>query len=513
MIIISKEFIVKYNGDILGIRNKLDIEIEIELLSPNYAIVSINNEQDLENLIRCEEIEQIEEPLILKPQDVEGFINTGISNFKNRSNLTGKGTIIGIVDSGIDYNLPVFKDDTNNSKIIYYWDQTDSNFNDGQFYGRIYNNQEINAAISGIKEIPVSTLSNHGNIVAGTCSFIANKANLIVVKVGRSDKDNLATSIDVIRAMKFIMAKALELNMPLTINLSYGTSYTDHRGDTLFEKYIDELCMLWKTNIVVCAGNDRNSGRHKNIKIYNDKKIIKFQIDEGEQLIDIDISNYVKGYCKVYLISPLKTRTNSLSARNRSIKNKIGSSKVRGFYGKNIKIQLIGSDVVVPGIWKLVIEPIEYAEGDLDIYMNSINSCNNNTRFLNPCENLTVMAPATCENVITVGSYNPKNDEESLFSSIGDRSVGVEKPDILAPGESIYCEFLEDNNSVFSGTSISSAYVSGVCSLMQQWGVVNDNDRYLYGEKLKQILIDSCRKSKGNRHLEYGHLNLYNLKY
>ncbi|MEG0855483.1 MAG: S8 family serine peptidase [Terrisporobacter sp.] len=514
MVIIDNEVIVKYNGDILKI--KKDLRIEIELLSPIYAIVSYTDKYDLDNLSKYNEIEKIEKPFILKPQDVDGFLNTGISNFKNRSNLTGRGTIIGVIDSGIDYTLPVFKDDENNSKILYYWDQTINSIDNKYHYGRVYDNVEINNAIRNKNNIAISELSNHGTIVCGTCAFIANKAKLIVVKIGRNRKDNAATSIAVIRGMKFILAKALELNMPVTINLSYGSTETSHRGNTLFEEYIDDLCLLWKTNIVISAGNEKHRSRHKSVDIEEHKKIIKFEVGENEKSLNLDIWNYVNGTYKAYLISPLKIRTNSISLNNKIVKNKMGSTKVRGFYDENINIQLIGDNIIESGIWKLVIEPLDKVKGNIDIYMNSIAELSNSTRFVNPSTNLTLTSPSTAERVISVGSYNPKSDEESLFSGEGDKHIGLEKPDILAPGESIVCEFLDDNRNTYSGTSISAAYVTGVCSLIQQWGIVNKNDELLYGNKLKELLLSSSRKIESNksinRNTRYGLLNVYNVR-
>ena len=118
MNIIEYEVVVKYNGDILALEDELGVSVEI--LSPVYAIITTDDENKIRNLLSYSQIEYVEKPFILETQDTQSFSSTGITSFKNRSGLTGKGTLLGLIDSGIDYTLPVFKDSNGRSKILYY---------------------------------------------------------------------------------------------------------------------------------------------------------------------------------------------------------------------------------------------------------------------------------------------------------------------------------------------------------------------------------------------------------
>ena len=71
------------------------------------------------------------------------------------------------------------------------------------------------------------------------------------------------------RALKFVLDRALELKMPIAINVSYGSNEGSHRGESLFEQYIDQMCGFWKNNIVVAAGNNAAKSGHKRINIKN----------------------------------------------------------------------------------------------------------------------------------------------------------------------------------------------------------------------------------------------------
>jgi len=234
---IDYEVVVKYNGDILRLENEIGISVEI--LGYNYAIIIADSEQKINSLLNYPEIEYIEKPFILDTQDVQSFSSTGITRFKQRNGLTGKGVILGVIDSGIDYTLPVFRDESGNSKILYYWDQSiEGNPPEGFKEGTLYTNEDINKAIKGETRIPISATSSHGTHVSGICAAIANEASIIAVRVGRRKTDVFSSSTEFMRAIKFILDKALELKMPVVINISYGSNEGSHRGESLFEQYI-----------------------------------------------------------------------------------------------------------------------------------------------------------------------------------------------------------------------------------------------------------------------------------
>ena len=75
---------------------------------------------------------------------------SGISQVNENTvlNLRGNGTLIGIIDTGVEYTNNSFIYEDGTSKIDYIWDQTlNGNSPEGFYYGTEFTNEEINEAL------------------------------------------------------------------------------------------------------------------------------------------------------------------------------------------------------------------------------------------------------------------------------------------------------------------------------------------------------------------------------
>lgn len=519
------EVIVKYNGDITFLEQELGVSVE--LLGYNYAIITADTPQKVDNLLNYTQIEYVEKPFILETQDTQSFSSTGITGFKERTKLTGKGTLLGLIDSGIDYNIPIFKNKDGNSKILYYWDQSiDGNPPIGFKEGTLYTNEDINKAINGEIQIPISSTSTHGTHTAGIACSVANEADMIVVRVGRRQTDTFSKSTEFMRAIKFVLDRAVELQRPIAINISYGSNEGSHRGESLFEQYIDQMCSFWKNNIVVAAGNNASKAGHKRINIKNDENndtLVEMEVGQNEKILNINIwPSFVDNF-NLYLVSPTGKSTQPISQDSGLIKNIIGNTRINGvFYpiapyslSRRITIELKSDTEIIPGIWTLLFTPIKLVDGNVDIYLPTSEGITIDTRFLEPSKVLTVTVPGTASKVITVGSFNSRTDVVSTFSGEGDIDGGIIKPDLLAPGEEIVSYLPGGSTGALTGTSMATPHVTGVCSLLMQWGIVEGNDLFLYSQKVKSVLIEYARRNPQytypNNSRGYGFLDLSKL--
>ena len=70
---------------------------------------------------------------------------------------------------------------------------------------------------------------------------VAPSANIIAVKLGKKGQESFAKTTEIMRAIKYVIDKAQDLNIPVSINLSFGTNNGGHNGASLFETFIDDM--------------------------------------------------------------------------------------------------------------------------------------------------------------------------------------------------------------------------------------------------------------------------------
>ena len=117
------ELIVKYSGDISHLED-LERGIIIEKLSNEYAIVRIP-ENLIAEFVANPEIEFVEKPKNLYFSLVQGIRQSCVLPVRRSPYfLEGRDVITAIIDSGIDYFHPDFRNEDGSTRILALWDQT-----------------------------------------------------------------------------------------------------------------------------------------------------------------------------------------------------------------------------------------------------------------------------------------------------------------------------------------------------------------------------------------------------
>ena len=178
------ELIVKYNGSLQPLSGDL---IQVEELIAGYAIVTLP-ESLIESFAELPEVEYIEKPKRLYFSVLAGKQTSCIPEVTVRDPfLSGKGVLMAILDSGIDYQSPEFQERGGKTRIRYLWDQTlnpkevDALLTDhnGEFMqslppegftqGVMFSKERIDAALQSaepLQLVPSVDTSGHGTAVA-----------------------------------------------------------------------------------------------------------------------------------------------------------------------------------------------------------------------------------------------------------------------------------------------------------------------------------------------------------
>ncbi len=537
------ELIVKYNGDLTFVQG---LGGTVEELILGYAIIVIP-ENRIAELISRPEIEYVEKPKrlfysILESKRVSCIFQVTAEPF----GLSGRNTLVGILDSGLDLWDRDFRNSDGTTRVKYFLDQQT---------GKEWTEEEINEVLlaresSGMSEnsLPID-VSGHGTavtkIAAGNGNGsgerfqgVAPDSNLIIVKLGISVNESFPRTTQLMSGLTYVVKKAVSMQMPIAVNLSFGNTYGSHDGTSILERFMDNVSEIGRSVICVGSGNEGTTFGHAGGFLTSGERAgQQFSIGEYESSLSIQLwKNYVDRF-RIFFIAPdgqqLEIDTNGLGKKV----NLLSGTEILTYVGEpapysvNQEIYFELSPIsgfnnntgyLNAGIWEIQILGEQIVYGRYDLYMPSGVTRGENTRFFTPTPEATFTIPSTAGKVITVGAYNGATDSYASFSgrgfNLGDEQksrivVQSVKPDIAAPGENIvisrriqtFLPFPPSRNNTreeytieaVSGTSFATPIVTGSAALLMEWGIVNGNDPYLYGQKVKAYLLNGARQISG----------------
>ena len=510
------DLIVKYSGSLEEIRN---LGIQVVELQNEFAIVTIK-ESLIERLSEFPQIEYIEKPKRLFFSVENGKIASCIPPVQRPPyNLTGRGVLVGVIDSGIDYANPVFQNADGTTRIRNLWDQSLSqNPPEGYLIGTEYTSEQINEALRQptMQErrqiVPSQDISGHGTAVAGVAAGgsneyrgVAYESELIVVKLGIPKLDGFPRTTELMQAIDYVVRKALEYQMPVAVNISFGNTYGSHDGNSLLEQFIQDIANRWKSVICIGTGNEGNTAGHVSGVLSDDvEEEIELAVQENESTINVQIWKAYYDVMDISIQSPSGVRVGPIQEILGSQRFRIGETELLLYYGEpgpytidqEIFIDFLPrTDYINSGVWKIILTPRRIISGDYALWLPSSNVLNEETGFLFPSVQGTLTIPSTAFRTIGVGAYN---SETMTYADFSGRGSGARiKPDIVAPGVNIRAPIPGGSFGEFSGTSFATPFVTGSAALMMQWGIVYGNDPFLYGEKVKAYFQRGAREILG----------------
>ncbi|OYE03771.1 S8 family peptidase [Nostoc sp. 'Peltigera membranacea cyanobiont' 232] len=418
-----------------------------------------------------------------------------LPEFQKKSKLTGKGVIIGIIDSGIDPKHPAFA-----GRILHIWDQTlpGPGVTEGG-YGAEFTEAQLTIS---------QDTAGHGTHVAGIAagadtnySGVAPEAELVIVRSDLQDA-HIADGV------RYIFRVARELGRAAVVNLSVGGHADAHDGSDSLSKVID--AETGPGRIVCCAaGNEGNANIHGQAIIPSGRtRGMRFNVPlnqigivwlnawyskDSELEVSVRSPNgFVTPYQKIITEGNAAQDYQLPDARVQLATP--GPDQANGDRNFFVQIRGIDPSPVMGGVWQLRVRNTSSTDTRLDVWtLDDTSSVFFTGKSVKDA--LKIGSPGAASSAITVAAYTTKSKYTDIdnqvremglelhtiteFSSEGPLRNNGQKPDVAAPGAMIVSTLSADAsfdrssmiNSKFvvmAGTSMATPFVTGLVALLLQ---------------------------------------------
>ncbi len=462
--------------------------------------------------------------------------------------IRGNGTIIGFIDTGIQYTNILFKNANNTTRIVGIWDQTietgppPTKYN----YGTYYPEDKINEALKAgdpYTVVPSRDENGHGTYLAGIAAgndqeteggYVggAPDAEILMVKLRPATAqlkeyylvEPSATAYaenDLIAGVSFLIEESIRQNKPLIICIGLGSNYGAHNGSNIFERYLESLSVVQNVIIVMGAGNEGNLGHHYEGTITTG----------GSQEVEINVADNSTGFTlylwsilpdklTVALKSPLGQvieKVPILPNQSQVYRLNLEQTVITVTYiypdpetgGEKIEIRL---NKPTPGLWSITIYGEDIVNETFHMWLPRKDFIKEATRFLRASPDTTVQIPNTSTYTITVGAYDYVDGSIYIGSGRGPTTSAVIKPDIIAPGVNVEGPSISGGTTTYVGTSTAAAVTASAAAILMQWAIYKNNLPQMNTRIARVIFMRGARRQNGvtypNNIEGYGKLDL-----
>ena len=433
----------------------------------------------------------------LRPHLDRSLPETGAISVHQDLGLDGKGVIVGVVDTGLDFRHKDFQTKDGKTRIAYLLDFSQAASDPASkwtFGARAFSRKEIDTQLDldralG-KEAPALVnhrdLSGHGTHVAGIAAGngaaaaqgysahrykgVAPGATLMGIQASEANTASFHDA-DVIHGIQFVFERAEALGLPAVVNLSIGTQLGPHDGTSSLATAISALTGANKPGrvMVVSAGNDGGQDIHALgfPRLDGASRVVlqvpQYAASSARELAHLEVW-YSGGDLALEVTSPGGRTIGPVSTGGlkevltdeglvKVLNAPGGSYPPNGRYKAAVIVEERGKTSVAPGQWSL---GLAGSAQRYDVYLANpaILGPKGRPVLRGPVETgSTLASPGDARGVISVGAYSTRRmwtsaagkvavttvqeGQHAFFSSTGPTLDGRFLPDVAAPGEFI----------------------------------------------------------------------------
>lgn len=551
-------FLAEYVGDFTDRINSFDYA-KFHIINPYFVVLLVKEGLISKLLKELPEIVNIERnyPFTLFNLRESSESPDLKATSKGDTTLNGKGVVVGIIGTGIDYLNPRFMDENGKTRIIAIYDQTldTGPIPETFFLGTEYNREEINKAIEAksMGNDPYAIVNHKDEIGYGTSiasiiggrkleendevEGLAPNCEFIIVKLREACCENrihwgienysgivydghlISTSI------RYLYQQQQKLNLPFVTYIPTGTNFGAHDGSTMGERYLNFFAQGRRFAAVMSTGNQGASPISFQGRFESDEseKTISINVDEKQQNFFFSLYYGEPDIISVGITNPLGETIDKIPinlVNGEVINVTLGQSLISVQYFLENKVTL-GQRIdfiiknAVAGVWKINITKVLIVRGTINTWLQQNEFSIGNTGIIGATPYTTLMTPATASNVIVTSSFDQLNNIVLEDSGRGYTIDNRINPIISVASKNILTVGLNNKPIVVSGSAISGAILTGVTALIVQWGIVEQNDLNMYPSKIKSYLIQSTVRDEAysypNQEVGFGVLNIEKL--
>ena len=454
--------------------------------------------------------------------DVQAMSEVGISQIQNYPTLQLKGNnvMIGFLDTGIDYQHEAFRDIGGQTRIEAIWDQTIQSGTppEGFIYGSEYTKAMINEALKmeqPLEMVPSVDENSHGTFVASVAAgsinieegFIggAPEATIAMVKLKESKQylkefyqiksDAICfQENDIMMGIQYLKKLADSKNMPLVLCIALGTNLGSHTGISPLANILNRYADVGSMGIVTGVGNEANERQHFRGDATEE---IEIRVEQGTEGFVVELWTEIPNLVNVSVVSPSGEILPPSPLRKGDNGEYVFTfEKTRVYMDYRLLMERSNSELVylrfekpVEGIWKLLVELIQFTEGDYHLWITDRRFLTSQVYFLESSPDTTICEPANAFFPMTVGYYDGRQDSVDIQSGRGYTRTGRIKPDFVAPGVNVKGAIPRNQYTKRTGSSIATAVTAGAVALLLEWNVYYFGERNVSSIQLKNLLI------------------------